>query len=232
MFQLEKSLSDWKKRLAASNSLTSSDIEELESHLLDEIDALKKKTLTEEEAFYIACSRIGSVDLLTSEYSIVNSNFLWIKKFLWLISGYLIIRFSEKLITTLSIFITTTFFKRIDLHAHELTYISFAINILLSITILCILFLPKIRGIAYFQAKFNYLLVYKKWLLVIVFIIFVFMNTMGFSYISLPMIRESVMSQQYGYISTGNQYSTFIWTTTLCLLFILLSFRSYKKQIN
>ncbi|GFP74716.1 permease prefix domain 1-containing protein [Clostridium fungisolvens] len=231
MFQLEKSLMDWKKKLSASNSLTNSDIEELESHLLDEIDALKKKTLTEEEAFYVACSRIGSVDLLTSEYSIVNSNFLWIKKFLWLLSGYLIISFSEKLITTLSIFITTTFFKRIELHAHELTYISFAVNILLSIVILCILFLPRIRGIAYFQAKFNYLLVYKKWLLVVVFIIFIFMNTIGFSFINLPIMRNVGMSQ-YGYISVGHEYSGLIWTITLCLLFILLSFSNSKKQVN
>lgn len=231
MFQLEKSLMDWKKKLSASNSLTSSDIEELESHLLDEIDSLKKKTLTEEEAFYVACSRIGSVDLLTSEYSIVNSNFLWIKKFLWLLSGYLIISFSEKLITTLSIFITTTFFKRIELHAHELTYISFAVNLLLSIVILCILFLPRIRGIAYFQSKFNYLLVYKKWLLVVVFIIFIFMNTIGFSFINLPIMRNVGISQ-YGYISVGREYSGLIWTITLCLLFILLSFSNSKKQVS
>lgn len=231
MFQLEKSLIDWKKKLSDSNSLTSSDIEELESHLLDEIDALKKKTLTEEEAFYVACSRIGSVDLLTSEYSIVNSNFLWIKKFLWLLSGYLMISFSEKLVASLTIFIATTFFKEIDIYSNELMYISLAISTVLSMTILCILFLPRFRAIAYFQSKFNYLLVYKKWLLVIVFIAFIFMNTIGFFLLNLPMFR-TVHMNQIAYISQGREYSGLIWTATLCLLFISLSFRNYKKQIN
>ncbi|MBK1810007.1 hypothetical protein JHL18_05035 [Clostridium sp. YIM B02505] len=231
MFQLEKSLIDWKKKLSASNSLTSSDIEELESHLLDEIDALKKKTLTEEEAFYVACSRLGSVDLLTSEYSIVNSNFLWIKKFLWLLTGYLIISFSQKLTASLTLFITTSFFKEIDLYSNELMYISLAINTVLSLIVLCILFLPRFQAISYFQAKFNYLLVHRKWLLVLVFIAFIFMNTVGFSLLSLPIFRK-IQVYQMGYISQGQNYSALIWTAILCLLFILFSFRNYKKQIN
>lgn len=46
MFQLDKSLEDWKGKLINSNTMTESDVDELESHLLDEIDELKGKNLT------------------------------------------------------------------------------------------------------------------------------------------------------------------------------------------
>ncbi|KZL90305.1 permease prefix domain 1-containing protein [Clostridium magnum] len=73
MFRLKDSIEIWKQKLSNSNSFTNSDIEELESHLLDEIEILKEKELTEEEAFYVASSRLGSVELLSSEFTKINT---------------------------------------------------------------------------------------------------------------------------------------------------------------
>lgn len=54
MFNLEKSIQNWRKRLATHPGLEPGMIEELESHLRDKIDDLTKKGFTEEQAFHQA----------------------------------------------------------------------------------------------------------------------------------------------------------------------------------
>jgi hypothetical protein len=229
MFQLNKSLEDWRRKLTNSNSLTKSDVDELESHLLDEIDALKEKGLTEEESFFVACGRIGSTDLLSNEFSKVNFNFIWLKKFLWLLSGYLIISFSQQLSGTLSCFLTATVSEITTLSSNGMTYLNLALNIIFSTLLLCLLFLPKYMLISSFQSKFNSLLVHKKWLLIIVFLLFIFMNTIGFTLLKGLLVRI-IMTSQYGYLIAGEVGFTVIWSVILCLLFVILSFKSYGEQ--
>ena len=71
-FNLADAVENWKKSLSDNYSMTSDNIEELESHLLDEIDDLKSKGLNEEEAFSIAIKQIGTKDFLVSEFGKVN----------------------------------------------------------------------------------------------------------------------------------------------------------------
>ena len=54
MFNLEKSIQNWRKRLAKHPGLEPGMIEELESHLRDKIDDLVQKGFSEEEAFHQA----------------------------------------------------------------------------------------------------------------------------------------------------------------------------------
>lgn len=54
MFNVEKSIKDWRRRLAKHPGLEPGDIEELESHLRDKIDDLIQKGFSEEEAFHQA----------------------------------------------------------------------------------------------------------------------------------------------------------------------------------
>ena len=49
----------------------------LESHLRDQIDDLTGRGLSEEEAFLISVKRLGSVNLISEEYSKVNTESLW-----------------------------------------------------------------------------------------------------------------------------------------------------------
>ena len=108
MFELKESIVNWKQKLNSSNSLTSNDIEELESHLLDEIDSLKEKDLSEEEAFFVATSRLGSVDLLSNEFIKVNTKTMFFKKIVLLLGGYVVISFIQNLISIISMLITQT----------------------------------------------------------------------------------------------------------------------------
>lgn len=229
MFQLKKSLEDWKKNLNTSNALTESDIEELESHLLDEIDSLKLKNLTDEESFYVACSRIGSTDLLTNEFSKININYIWLKKILWLLSGYLLIGFCQQLTSISSTFITGLVVKFTDLSTNGMMYLNLVLNFILSAIVLCALFLPKLMIISNVYSKFNYLFNYKRWLLISTFIIFFIMTSIGFLSLKIVLTRI-VPVWQLGYIQSGEMIFTLIWPAALCLMVLFLSLKNHNKN--
>lgn len=71
-FSIDKSIINWKSQLSKKVNFTGDNINELESHLLDEIQGLKELGLNDEESFLVAIQRLGSIDQLTSEFSKVN----------------------------------------------------------------------------------------------------------------------------------------------------------------
>ena len=73
-FQLEIAIEDYLQNLQVKGNYTPDDIMELKTHLLDEVDDLKKLQLDEEEAFMIARKRLGKEDILCNEYKKVNGN--------------------------------------------------------------------------------------------------------------------------------------------------------------
>ena len=77
MSDLETSIGRWRRYLAGRSGLVDEDIEELESHLRDEIDALGKSGLAEDEAFLVAVKRLGNAEAMTREFSRVNRERLW-----------------------------------------------------------------------------------------------------------------------------------------------------------
>jgi len=77
MFDLELNIRSWSDHLRARGNFKETDILELESHLHDEIEDLVKAGLAVDEAFLISVKRLGSSQLISSEYSKVNSENLW-----------------------------------------------------------------------------------------------------------------------------------------------------------
>ena len=59
------------------DALSIRDVDELESHLRDRVDALTAAGLADDEAFLIAVKRLGSVDELSREYAAEHSGRLW-----------------------------------------------------------------------------------------------------------------------------------------------------------
>jgi hypothetical protein len=89
MFDLEKCISDWKRSFQQSCSICEESIEELESHLRESIDDLRRKGLNEEEGFIIATKRLGHAAKLEREYKkngLVGANQ---DRLIWMLSGYL-----------------------------------------------------------------------------------------------------------------------------------------------
>lgn len=74
-FDLTAFISGWRSDLASSGSLSKKDLDELESHMLDEIDQLTQYPLSQKEAFMIARERIGSRSDLSQPY--IQSKSVW-----------------------------------------------------------------------------------------------------------------------------------------------------------
>jgi hypothetical protein len=72
---LDTQISEWRTRLGPATS--AADLDELESHLRDQVDDLRSVGLDDEEAFLIAVKRIGGTDDLSREYAREHSGRLW-----------------------------------------------------------------------------------------------------------------------------------------------------------
>lgn len=68
MFELEKSIKQWRKELFKNEALEDGFIEELENHLRDEISALQEQGISDLDAFTQAVKKIGPVNQLGSEF--------------------------------------------------------------------------------------------------------------------------------------------------------------------
>ncbi len=69
MPDLEEKISEWRKRMAAGGVRTAAVLDELESHLREEVQARQKAGDSEAVAFQTATARIGSVGSLQTEFS-------------------------------------------------------------------------------------------------------------------------------------------------------------------
>ena len=87
-FNLQQSINAYISLVRNQGSLTGSDAAELTAHLYDATEELKKRGLSEEEAFTIACKRLGNENVLTEEYSKVNTSINTNKIWAYLFIGY------------------------------------------------------------------------------------------------------------------------------------------------
>ncbi|MDF7798727.1 permease prefix domain 1-containing protein [Pontiellaceae bacterium B1224] len=89
MFDLANAITNWKSQLNINHTLKNEDIAELESHLVDEIDALQIKGLSSEESFLIATKRLGTNEVLAEEFGKNNLPSLWVHRITWMFLGTL-----------------------------------------------------------------------------------------------------------------------------------------------
>ena len=68
MFHLEKAISAWRRTLETNRALLIEDIDELERHIRDQVEALSTRGIAEEEAFRRALAEIGHYDAVEDEY--------------------------------------------------------------------------------------------------------------------------------------------------------------------
>jgi hypothetical protein len=76
MERLESEIAEWRS-FVEKGSIDDQDLEELETHLRDQITDLTSAGLADDEAFLIAVKRMGTVDELSREFAAENSRRLW-----------------------------------------------------------------------------------------------------------------------------------------------------------
>ncbi len=69
MFDLERAVTEWRRQMLAAGIKTPAPLDELESHLREDIRALLSAGTPEEEAFQMAVSRLGSGGPLRTEFN-------------------------------------------------------------------------------------------------------------------------------------------------------------------
>lgn len=79
MFDLESGIRKWRDHLRMAGAVGAADMEELETHVRDSVEALTQGGLDTEEAFLVAIKRIGQTDALAHEFSKVNTEDLWLQ---------------------------------------------------------------------------------------------------------------------------------------------------------
>lgn len=74
---LDAQIASWTEYLHRRRAVTGADVDELEGHLRDQVDDLVGSGLSEEEAFFVAIKRIGSLDEVSREYAREHADRLW-----------------------------------------------------------------------------------------------------------------------------------------------------------
>lgn len=87
MSGIEQQIAQWRVELAQSQSLTPSDLDELESHLREEIANFQPMGLSQPEAFLLARHRLGEPHRLANEFSKVNGNPRRLERLTWIVLG-------------------------------------------------------------------------------------------------------------------------------------------------
>jgi hypothetical protein len=87
-FDLNGAIRQWREKLAEAPAFRHENLNELESHLRDSIAVLQTRSLSGEEAFWVATRRVGPGSELEAEFGKVNGSAIWLDRFLWMLIGY------------------------------------------------------------------------------------------------------------------------------------------------
>jgi len=74
---LDEQIAQWRAYVRRRRAIDGPDIEELETHLRDQMGVLAQAGLMEDEAFLVAVKRMGSLDALSREFAREHSERLW-----------------------------------------------------------------------------------------------------------------------------------------------------------
>jgi hypothetical protein len=95
MFNLERTISEWRRQMLAAGIKTPVPLEELEIHLCEEIEQHIKSGLNEAEAFQAAVEKIGQAHLLQKEFKKVEKDRKIIRAIMlgigWLAAGNILL---------------------------------------------------------------------------------------------------------------------------------------------
>ncbi len=85
-FNLDQAVGQWRDELARQPGLTPADLREFEAHLRDGFAELRKNPIREEEAFLLACRRVGPTQPIVAELVKVARGRIWAQKIFWLVT--------------------------------------------------------------------------------------------------------------------------------------------------
>lgn len=74
---IEQQILEWRAHVSQRGAISAHDVEEMESHLRDQVHDLLAVGLAEDEAFLVAVKRIGNLDAVSHEFAQEHTERLW-----------------------------------------------------------------------------------------------------------------------------------------------------------
>jgi len=120
MFDLEQSIADWRRQMLAAGIKTPVPLDELESHLREDLETLRSSGVPEPQALQLAVSRLGTPGSMQTEFKKVKRTsldfvtigaFMWIGAAIllaWMLSGRLVSGRPSLLLLAAHVFSLTT----------------------------------------------------------------------------------------------------------------------------
>ena len=82
-FDLNRALLAWKAELASEPGVSVENVRELQAHLLENISALQRRGLNDQEAFLKARQQLGSMSKIGAEFAKDNPLRIWRDRVFW-----------------------------------------------------------------------------------------------------------------------------------------------------
>jgi hypothetical protein len=225
-YDIQEHINHWSEKLRSESSITESDAEELKSHLLDIIDELEGLGLKEEEAFLIASRRMGRIADWDEDYREVNNPIIQMRKSLVILAGVLVyfliyyfIKFSSKLFLIILLFfekdgyIAVNWIFRYLIGAH-FVFILFLVSIYF-LEAKTISFIENVK----MKPKHTLLLLFTT-------IAFGITDTCLYPIAKNLMKPDNSLKSHFIHI---NLYFDYSFPLIICVSFILLYFKYYRK---
>jgi hypothetical protein len=230
MFDLNEKISMWRSNLARSETLAGSDIDELESHLHEEIEQLTALKLSDEEAFLVATHRLGTTDSLATEYEKINSSLKFKRRLSLMIAGIL-----AYLLATYFAFSASKVWVWLaaigGLRGFKLGFIGFISQILtLVATIFFGYFICKlILHSSGFRKQINKLTT-RLILLLSLLVILIIISVSG---ILFPVIVvRNIGPQEYAQVAHSLTYSQLLWSVLFPFLLVILLIKLRRSDLH
>jgi hypothetical protein len=90
MFNLDQAITDWRRQIATGGIKSPKVLDELESHLREEVEQQIRLGTKPPQAFEIASARIGQADVLSLEFAMVNEPPVILQKLMGLVGAILV----------------------------------------------------------------------------------------------------------------------------------------------
>lgn len=100
IFDLKTSITQWQRNLASTGSVSQAELDELATHMIEQVRELQETGLIEEESFLIASHRLGDAQSLAEEFLNADPARRWVQRVLWGLIGVTVLLGAISLFTT------------------------------------------------------------------------------------------------------------------------------------
>jgi len=235
MFDLNEAIGKWRREMAESDACSSEELDEMESHLHDSVDDLKRIGLGGEEALLVAVHRLGDTRKIAREFVKSNRDGLITRRLVWFCAGILVYLFVNNSAHVVAEACTVVA-APLGLNGYMLGVMAFGLKTVILVATLFLLYRLILH--ADFSDKIsNKLTNYKKRTILVSALAFSFCHWMviqGGHFLIYPLYINKLSMLQYAESALILRLGHLSWQLLFPILLILIMVRltEYRKKNN